>query len=306
METEYLTYFKQIAETENMSQASRILHISQPSLSRILKKIEKRYGCLLFIRKGKTLKLNHAGRILFDYSTQILSLLNQSLSDIQTLSETTQNITLNMLYSNKLLPTMLAAFNATNPRILINLTRFENDNLSNFNSDIIIHASDKLAASRPSQKLADEECLIGVSTKHPFASINEIPLELLSNEKFVILNKNNILGGTTLSFFQHVGISPQIVMECDNQSSIDSFVSLNLGVAVFPSLTWNPTHDNIVYKKIKGYHIIRTLYITSTSLHNSIATNIFKKFVINYMQKNFQITGSDILLNKTPHICQKR
>lgn len=298
METEYLLYFKQIAETENMSKAARQLCISQPSLSRTLKNLENDFGCPLFIRKGKSLQLNAAGKILLDYSNQILPLLNQAYSDIRALSDATQTIKLSMLNSNKVFPTLLAEFSKSHPKILINLSRFENEDITHTVNDILIHVSDRLAASHPSYKLADEECLIGVSAQHPFASMYEIPLELLNNEKFIILNKKNLLGGTTIHFFNDVGINPRIAMECDNQSSIDSFVALNLGIAVFPSLTWAPTSENIVYKKIKDYHIVRTIYITSTSAHNSVATKVFIKFAMEYMQKNYSIQRSEILLNK--------
>jgi DNA-binding transcriptional LysR family regulator len=298
LETEYLNYFKQIAETENMSKAARQLCISQPSLSRTLKNLESEFGCPLFIRKGKSLQLNAAGKILLDYTNKILPLLNQANSEIQALSDATQYIKLSMLYSNKVFPTLLAQFSKSYPKILINLSRYENDDITNSDNDILIHVSDKVAASYPSYKLADEECLIGVSAQHPFASMNEIPLELLSNERFIVLNKKNLLGGTTIHFFNDVGISPPIAMECDNQSSIDSFVALNLGIAVFPSLTWAPINEKIVYKKIKDYHIVRTIYITSISAHNSDATKVFIKFAMEYMQKNYSIQRSEILLNK--------
>ena len=79
METEYLVYFKKIAETENMSKAARLLCISQPALSRILKKLEDEFGTPLFVRNGKNLKLNTSGRTLLNYANQILPLLNQAL-----------------------------------------------------------------------------------------------------------------------------------------------------------------------------------------------------------------------------------
>lgn len=297
METEYLVYFKQIAETENMSKAARLLCISQPSLSRTLKNLESDFGCPLFVRKGKSLELNAAGKILLNYTNQILPLLNQAYSDIRTLSDATQTIKLSMLNVNKVFPTLLAEFSETHPKILIHLSRFESEDIINSDNDILIHVSDLLASSHPSYKLANEECLIGVSVQHPFASLDEIPLELLSNEKFIILNKKNLLGGTTINFFNDVGIHPKIALECDSQSSIDSFVALNLGIAVFPSLTWSPTTQNIVYKKIKNYHIIRTIYITLLSKHNSFAAKVFIKFAMEYMQKNYSIQLSEILLN---------
>lgn len=284
METEYLYYFKTISETENISAAAKKLNISQPSLSRMLKNLETDFGCLLFDRNGKNLKLNPAGQLLLDYSNLILPLVTRAYSDLRSFSDSTQTINLKMVGSNRLLPSMLADFSSQNPKIQINLSRFETEENIDYDNDIYIHVSDKLASEYPSQKLIDEECLIGVSKNHPFAKLEEIPLEKLASEKFVALNANNLLGSTTLQFFSNAQIHPNIAIECDNQTAIESFVALNVGIGIFPSLTWVPTDDNVIYKKIKDYNILRSLYITTLTPSKSVAINTFIQFAVDYFR----------------------
>lgn len=282
METEYLRYFEKLAETENMTKAAKLLNIAQPSLSRTLKNLEETFQAPLFDRNGKSLHLNAAGKILLNYTKQILPLIEQAHYDILSLSTNTSEITINMLYSNQIFPNLVANFTKSYPQIKVNLSRFISDELAANNCDIIIHASEHIASQMTSYKLMTEECLIGVSSNHPFANLTEIPLDALKYEQFIILNRDNILGGLTLQFFKDAGFSPKIAMECDNQSTVASFVSLNLGIALFPASTWVPSSDDIVYKSIAKHKIYRSIYITPTKEPLCSGAKVFWEYTTAY------------------------
>ena len=57
MEIRMLRYFLTIAAEQNISQAARVLHITQPTLSRQLKEFEEKLGTDLFIRENKKMFL---------------------------------------------------------------------------------------------------------------------------------------------------------------------------------------------------------------------------------------------------------
>ena len=61
MEIRILRYFLAIAREENMTRAAERLHISQPSLSKEIKKLEEELGHELFIRTNKNMILNDEG-----------------------------------------------------------------------------------------------------------------------------------------------------------------------------------------------------------------------------------------------------
>ena len=71
MESTHLFYFKAIAESENLTKAARILHISQPALSKSLINLEKELGRSLFNRIGGRLYLNSDGKALLEYANQV-------------------------------------------------------------------------------------------------------------------------------------------------------------------------------------------------------------------------------------------
>ena len=63
MEIRVLRYFLAIAREENMTRAAERLHISQPSLSKEIKKLEEELDHELFIRTNKNMLLNDEGKI---------------------------------------------------------------------------------------------------------------------------------------------------------------------------------------------------------------------------------------------------
>jgi DNA-binding transcriptional LysR family regulator len=71
-ELRHLRYFVAVAEAENISRASKRLHISQPPLSRQIRYLEDAIGIPLFDRSSKMLRLTKAGKTFLQESRGIL------------------------------------------------------------------------------------------------------------------------------------------------------------------------------------------------------------------------------------------
>ena len=64
MELRQLKYFKEACELQNFSEAARVLHISQSTLSQQIKQLEDELDVLLFDRIGKRIVPTEAGLAL--------------------------------------------------------------------------------------------------------------------------------------------------------------------------------------------------------------------------------------------------
>ena len=62
MDLHHLEYIVEIAKEENISKAAERLHISQPTLSIYLTKLEKTMGISLFRRKNNVLNITKEGK----------------------------------------------------------------------------------------------------------------------------------------------------------------------------------------------------------------------------------------------------
>ena len=62
MNLSQLHYFQIVAEEEHISRAAEKLHISQPSLSTTIRRLESELDTPLFDRRGRNIYLNKAGQ----------------------------------------------------------------------------------------------------------------------------------------------------------------------------------------------------------------------------------------------------
>ncbi len=86
MELRVLQYFLAVAREQSISGAAEILHLSQPTLSRQIKNMEKELGKQLLIRGNRRITLTEEGMILCKRAEEIMELVKKTESEI-TLSD---------------------------------------------------------------------------------------------------------------------------------------------------------------------------------------------------------------------------
>ena len=87
MDITQLRYFQIIAETGSLTRAAEQLHISQPAMSAMLKKLEEELGVELFDRTPNRIHLNDVGEAALVHVNQILKSVDQMRADLLSLSK---------------------------------------------------------------------------------------------------------------------------------------------------------------------------------------------------------------------------
>ena len=77
-----LKYFHTVALLGNMTRAAEALHISQPSLSIMIRKLEEEIGVPLFDRVGRGIVLNSYGAVLLEHTTRMINELDKANYEI--------------------------------------------------------------------------------------------------------------------------------------------------------------------------------------------------------------------------------
>lgn len=78
MELERFYAFRVVAQTENISRAAELMHVSQPALSQTIRRLEEDWNCPLFDRDGRRIRLNRAGKILLAAVEEIDDVLDRA------------------------------------------------------------------------------------------------------------------------------------------------------------------------------------------------------------------------------------
>ena len=87
MEIRVLRYFLETAREGNMTRAAERLFVSQPTMSKQLKELEKELGTKLFTRSNYSINLTEAGMLLRERAEDILSLVDKTEAEFKSLEQ---------------------------------------------------------------------------------------------------------------------------------------------------------------------------------------------------------------------------
>jgi transcriptional regulator len=83
MDLRVLKYFLVVATERNISNAAKILFVSQPALSKQLKELEEELGVILFKRRNRNITLTEDGVYFLSKTKEILSLVDITVSNLK-------------------------------------------------------------------------------------------------------------------------------------------------------------------------------------------------------------------------------
>ncbi len=89
MEIRNLRYFLAVAREENMTRASELLHVTQPTLSRAIRSLEEELGKKLFVRHSFHISLTEAGLLLRDRAEDLVSMADKIEKEFCSLDDVT-------------------------------------------------------------------------------------------------------------------------------------------------------------------------------------------------------------------------
>jgi len=124
MELRVLEYFLAVAREGTISGAADTLHITQPTLSRQLRDLEKELGVTLFARGHRHVTLTNEGMLLRQRAEEILSLVTKTEEDISASGQNisgTLNIGAGETRAFELVADAIARLQAQHPGIKVNL-----------------------------------------------------------------------------------------------------------------------------------------------------------------------------------------
>lgn len=94
---EQLRYFLALTQELHFTRAAEKCNIAQPPFSRSISKLEDSLKTPLIIRKNRAIELTPAGIVFAEYASQILTLLDESISAVQATQPAAQSLRLGML-----------------------------------------------------------------------------------------------------------------------------------------------------------------------------------------------------------------
>lgn len=242
MDLHYLKLFNALANELNYSKAANTLYISQPAVSMQIKKLESDLGIKLFDKIGKKLHLNTNGKMLFEYTKQIFSLIEEAESSLQKQKNVVSGV-IEMGCSSTpgtyILPYILGEFKEKYPQVTINLTiagttEIEKMILENKLDFAITEGKKTDNRQLNLELLAQDEVIFIASSANPVSKKDYISPEDLYDLKYVTYSKDSFPYKLLENILNELGLPFEIELALGSMDAVKQSVSANLGISAIP------------------------------------------------------------------------
>lgn len=242
MLSDSLKVFITVADKKNFSKAAKALNLTQPAISFQIQTLEQYYQTMLFDRVNRHVKLTEAGELLLEYALSMNDLQSQLERKMQQLTghvKGTLMIGASRTVGEYIMPYIICAFKNEYTDVDITLEIYNTKHveelvLSN-HLDVGLVESQVKHDELMFQSILEDELVVVVPTTHPWAERNEVTLDELAGEPFIIREPGS---GSRLVFEQALidaefdVESLNIIMEIGNITAIKSAIISGLGISV--------------------------------------------------------------------------
>lgn len=219
MEQQQLKYFVEVAKLEHITHAAQKLHISQPSVSLAIRRLEEELGVSLFDREGRNIKINNYGREFFETAVAALELLEQGQKKLEQMKYTEESHISISAPPWYIFPSLVEQIMEYNPNITITNNDHSDGIVADFakrSLDFCITTAEVSNSGLRSVDLREEEMVLLVSDTHPLAGRKEIKLSECSHLPFAATSKKTKQYDILLSMCSCAGFKPNIMIEVNN------------------------------------------------------------------------------------------
>lgn len=268
MELHQLRYFVAVAETENFTRASERAHVSQPSLSQQILKLEREIGHKLFHRLGRKAVLTEAGAAFLERARRILFEVENAAKELGDHPSLGRRITVGAVQT--VMPYLMTPFMAqlreTHSNLLVDAVE---DFRGNLVRGVVEGDLDLAVVPLPVkdhrisvEPLFTEPLMLVVGKRHAIASRTEIGIPDLAGETFVSLGDSSALAAQIRAFFGDQKFQPRIGFRCAQVATLKQFISMGLGISLLPELARQADdRDTLTYLRLTGSQPTRELVV---------------------------------------------
>lgn len=236
-----LEQFVVLARTRNFTRTAEELHVSQPALSRSIRKLEDQLGQRLFERRPREVVLTELGERLLERAREILRMVEETMTD---LSEAGRRPRLRVgaipTIAPYYLPRVLGRFAELRPEVRVLVQEDTTENLVRRcvqgELDVVILALPVPAVGLKVEALFEEELLLVLPSGHPLETLTEVPIGELDAYPFVTLTEVHCLSETIASFCRRKAVQPVSMERTSQLATVQELVSLDHGVSIVPAM----------------------------------------------------------------------
>jgi len=259
MEMHQLRYVVAVARARNFSRAAEQCHVSQPSLSQQILKLEGELGGRLFERMKRETRLTRAGEAFLRRAVRILreaDAAQREATDARELLWGVLAVGVLPTIAPYLLPRVMSGFMKKFPGVEVVV---QEDTTARLVRLLLACEIDFALACWPIQdlrlevrELFAEELLLALPPGHPLARKRTVEVADLEKERFIVMKEGHCLGDQVLQFCARRDLRANISIRSAQLETIQHLVRAGLGVSFVPAMAAPAKRDDLpVYRSLR-------------------------------------------------------
>lgn len=284
-----LQVFESAARLGNFTAASRELHITQPTVSMQMKKLEEALNTRLFEQVGRRIHLTYEGRAFLDTCREIFL----SVTRFETLvSSRIEKVSGALRFAGVttteyFAPVLLAVFMKLYPEVKISLSILDRENifqrLQNNLDDLYFIDQVPTTIEVEALPFIKNPLVIVASADHPLSRRRHLSMDVVKKESFLLREP---MSGTRIAlkrFLDGQSISLNVTMELSSNEAIKRAVASNMGLSVLSKycVARECERGELVELPVKGFPLMDRWYIVyPKDRHMPPAAGAFLRFLL--------------------------
>ena len=269
MDMSFLKSFLVVAECRSLSQASEVLHLGQPALSRQIRLLEEEFGTRLFTRTGRGMSLTPAGLLTKARFEEILGQVDLAKSEVAAVSALavgTTEIGMTPFIAQYVAAPLLSYFATHHPGVKLTIVEALSGHLCEWLRSGrlqlgILDLEEKARALHTEPLVTEDLCLIGpgggsaLGETVGFLDLPSYPLILTTSQ--------HVLRRQIDQTAARLGVALTVAFEVDTFFAIRHLVLEGYGYAIAPARFVEPDlkDGTLSAARISQPDFRRTLYL---------------------------------------------
>jgi DNA-binding transcriptional LysR family regulator len=234
-----LEIFRAVMETGSVTEAARLLRVSQPAVSKILQQAESQLGFQLFIRVRGTLAPTVEARKLLPELIKAFSAMesvNRLAHDLRDSKSGVVTVAASASFGNSLIGKTIERFRLSRPRTRVVLQTLLNHEIVEFVAEQKVDVGFALSPAEDGCTVASDFCSTDLfcvmPRKHALAKFPSINVQKLQSYPLISFNSGRPIGALLESVFEGAGLRRNLAIEVTQSWTACALVQAGAGIAI--------------------------------------------------------------------------
>lgn len=275
-----------VYQEESITRAAEKLHMTQPATSLAIREMEEYYHTKLFERSGRGIRVTSAGTRLYPSAARLLSLYDEMDAEMKNWDTSGKlRIGSSISIGSCILPQLINRFSKKYPELELYVKVDSSDvieqNILENHLDFALIEGSVHSEKLNSSVFLDDELVPVCSCFHPLAGAEDIELDSLKKEHFLMREPNSGTRQLADSSFALKNFQIKPTWESTSTAALINAVSIGLGISILPK--------RMLEKQLRMHQIASfTIHDLDLKRHYSLIYHE-NKFVSPTMQEFFDM-----------------